>query len=135
MPLMIWGPMFEVGVDQIDTQHHRLFNLANELADAVRENKGMLPLGNILNELTTYTQTHFALEEKLMSLHGYPATVEHKICHQELVKKVDDFKRAFLAGDPTIVDSAVRFFTEWLSKHIMEVDKAFARDLIKKGLT
>jgi hemerythrin len=48
MPLLIWGPIFEVGVQQIDTQHRKLF----DLADAIRAGKGMLPLGTILNELT-----------------------------------------------------------------------------------
>ncbi len=135
MSLMIWGPMFEVGVGQIDSQHRKLFDLANELADAVRAGKGMVPLGRILNELVTYTQTHFAAEEQLMSQHGYPATAEHKACHQELIRKVGDFKRAFLEGDSSIVDKTLQFFTEWLSRHIMEIDKAFARDLIQKGVT
>lgn len=134
MSLMIWGPMFEVGVQQIDTQHRKLFDLANELADAVREGKGALPLGKILNELTTYTQIHFAAEEQLMSQHGYPATAEHKACHQELTKRVAEFKRALQAGDVAIVDDALQFFTAWLSKHIMEIDKAFAKALKQKGI-
>jgi hemerythrin len=134
MSLMIWGPMFEVGVHQIDSQHRKLFDLANELADAVRAGNGMLPLGKILDELVIYTQTHFTTEEQLMSQHGYPATAEHKGCHQELIKKVGEFKYAFHAGDTGIVDSALQFFTEWLTKHIMNTDKAFAKDLIQKGV-
>lgn len=35
MTLMIWGPMFEVGVHQIDAQHRKLFDLANNLSDAI----------------------------------------------------------------------------------------------------
>jgi hemerythrin len=134
MALLIWGPMFEVGVQQIDTQHRKLFDLANELADAVRAGKGLLPLGTILNELTTYTQTHFSSEEQLMVQNGYPATAEHKAYHQELIKQVSDFKRSFLAGDVGIVDKTLQFFTDWLAKHIMETDKALARDLKQKGV-
>jgi len=134
MPLLIWGPMFEVGVQQIDTQHRKLFDLANELADAVRAGNGRIPLGKILNELTTYTQTHFSSEEHLMVQSGYPATAEHKAYHQELITQVSDYKRAFLAGDIGIVDSTLQFFTDWLAKHIMETDKALARDLNQKGI-
>lgn len=134
MSLLIWGPMFEVGVHQIDTQHRKLFDLANELADAVRAGTGSTPLGKILNELTLYTQTHFSSEEQLMTQYGYPATAEHKACHQDLIKQVTEFKRAFSAGDSAIVDNMLQFFTDWLAKHIMETDKALARDLKQKGV-
>jgi len=134
MSLLIWGPMFEVGVQQIDTQHRKLFDLANELADAVRAGRGMEPLGKILNELTSYTQTHFASEEQLMTHYGYAATAEHKAYHQDLIRQITDFKRAFSAGDVGIVDKALQFFTDWLAKHIMETDKALARDLKQKGV-
>lgn len=134
MPFMIWGPMFEVGVQQIDTQHRKLFDLANELAEAVRDGRGIEPLDKILTGLTSYTQTHFASEEQLMTHYGYPATAEHKAYHQELIKQVTEFKRAFNAGDVGIVDSILQFFTDWLAKHIMETDKALARDLKQKGV-
>ena len=35
MTLMIWVPMFEVGVHQIDDQHRKLFDLANDLSDVI----------------------------------------------------------------------------------------------------
>lgn len=134
MPLLIWGAMFEVGVKDIDAQHRRLFDMANQLADAVRVGKGHEIIGEVLTDLVRYTQTHFSFEEQLMSQHGYPAAAEHRQKHQDLVQQVGEFKRRFQAGDVHVVDEALQFFTEWLSSHIMNIDKAFARDLKSKGV-
>ncbi|CAH2032298.1 bacteriohemerythrin [Trichlorobacter ammonificans] len=134
MSLLIWGAMFEVGVSDIDAQHRRLFDLANQLADAVRVGKGQDVLAEVLTELVRYTQTHFAFEEQLMSQHHYPAAAEHRQQHQELVQQVTGFKQRFHAGDQLVVEESLQFFTHWLSRHIMHIDKAFARDLKAKGV-
>ncbi len=134
MSLLIWGPMFEVGVHAIDSQHRKLFELANQLAEAVIQGKGAEAMRQILAELVTYTQTHFAAEEQLMANNHYPATAEHKARHQELIQKVSEYRRAFAAGDTDITDKTLQFFTEWLSDHIMHIDKALAHDLKQKGI-
>lgn len=134
MSLLIWGAMFEVGVQEIDAQHRRLFDLANQLADAVRIGKGTDIIGNVLNELVRYTQTHFTFEEQLMSQNHYEAAAQHRQQHQDLIESVAEFKRRFAAKDEAVVDEALQFFTEWLSRHIMDTDKALARALQLKGV-
>jgi len=134
MPLLIWGAMFEVGIRDIDAQHRRLFDLANQLADAIRVGKGREITGEVLTDLLRYTQTHFSFEEQLMRQYGYPAAAEHRQRHQDLVQQVIEFRRRFKAGDVYVVSEALQFFTEWLSSHIMNIDKAFARDLKSKGV-
>lgn len=134
MPLLLWGPMLEVGVKEIDTQHRKLVDLANELADALKAGKGKDVLGKILTELVRYTQTHFGTEERLMDLHKYPATADHKQQHKDLVKTVSDFKAKFDKGDAALTDDLMNFLRDWLTKHIMNTDKALARDLKTKGV-
>ena len=134
MSLLVWGAMFEVGVQSIDHQHRTLFDLANRLAEAIMQGTGAEPLGQIFNELVRYTQHHFVMEEQLMALHGYPAAVQHKTAHQELIQQVSEYRRAFATADLQIADKMLQFFTVWLSHHIMETDKALARDLKHKGV-
>jgi hemerythrin-like metal-binding protein len=134
MSLMIWGPMFEVGVHTIDSQHRKLFDLANQLAEAIIQGKGTDLMEKTLADLVTYIQTHFAAEEQLMANNHYPATAEHKAKHQALIQKVLEHKRSFDGGDPAIADKTLQFFTEWLSDHIMHIDKALAHDLKQKGI-
>ncbi|NJD36762.1 MAG: bacteriohemerythrin [Geobacter sp.] len=129
MTPMIWGPMFEVGVQGIDTEHVRLFNLANELADAIMQHREQTVINHTLQELLRYTQTHFAAEEQLMVQHRYPGAEEHRRRHQLLTQQVNEYRQAQQAGDPEAADKVLRLFTGWLAEHIMQIDKAFARYL------
>jgi hemerythrin len=131
---MIWGAMFEVGVAEIDSQHIQLFNLANELAEAIMQHREEDVLLSIVNGLIRYTQTHFAAEEQLMTLHRYAAADEHRLCHHELAQQVAELKRMTQAGEADAADKALKLFTEWLADHIMHVDKVLASDLKQKGV-
>lgn len=134
MPLLLWGPMLEVGVKEIDTQHKKLVELANELSDAVVAGKGKDVLGKTLSALVSYTVTHFGTEERLMDQHKYPAVADHKQQHKDLVKTVTDFKAKFDKGDANLSTEIMNFLRDWLTKHIMNTDKALARDLKQKGV-
>ena len=134
MPLLLWGPMLEVGVKEIDAQHRKLVDLANELSDAQIAGKAKDALGKTLAELVRYTVSHFATEERLMDQHKYPATAEHKQLHKDLVKTVSDFKAKFDKGDAALSQDVMNFLRDWLTKHIMNTDKTFAKDLIQKGV-
>lgn len=133
MSLLIWGTMFEVGVTEIDGQHRRLFDLANQLSDAVRAGKGNEIMVQIVAELINYTQTHFAYEEQLMSANHYPASQEHRQQHQDLIQKVSEIRQRVNAHDPMVAHEALQLFTKWLSQHIMETDKALAKALNEKN--
>lgn len=135
MPLLIWGAMFEVGVAEIDQQHCRLVEMANELADAVRDGKGIDVLTHVYDGLLQYTQSHFATEERLMARCRYGDTQEHLREHQELTQAVNDFRRRLSGGQPELAEEAMRFFTAWLSRHIMGTDKALARTLRAHGIS
>ncbi len=134
MPLLLWGPMLEVGVKEIDTQHKKLVELANELSDAVMAGKGKDVLGKTLAALVSYTVSHFGTEERLMDQHKYPAMADHKQQHKDLVKTVSDFKAKFDKGDANLSSEIMNFLRDWLTKHIMNTDKALARDLKQKGV-
>lgn len=131
MSLLIWGTMFEVKFAEIDAQHRRLFDLANQLSDAVRAGKGNEIMSKIVSELVNYTQTHFAYEEQLMAANHYPASQEHRQQHQDLIQKVSVIRQRVNANDPQVADEALQLFTKWLSQHIMETDKALAKALTK----
>lgn len=129
MPLLVWGPMFHVGFEEIDRQHARLVELANQLADAVQQGKGMNVLQEVYAGLLLYTQTHFSTEERLMSESGYAGRDRHREKHQVLTSTINDFKGRIASGNPALVEEAMRFFTDWLKEHIMSTDKALAAHL------
>ena len=134
MSLLAWSSMFSVGVKDIDDQHKRLVDMANALNDAMKAGHGKDAVGKILNDLVSYTQNHFAFEERLMDKHKYPMSPQHKQEHKDLVKTVGEFKAKFEKGDAALTSEVMTFLRDWLSKHIMNSDKMFGKDLNSKGV-
>lgn len=134
MPLMTWGPSLAVGVKEIDDQHQVLVKLANELNDAMRDGKGKEALGKILTELVSYTRKHFATEERLMDQYKYAQSAVHKQQHKELVQTVSGLVAKFEKGDAALTTEVMNFLREWLMKHILNTDKALAKELTAKGV-
>jgi len=132
MPLLIWGPMYQVGVQQIDSQHYRLVELANEMSEAVQTGKGTDGLTRVYNGLNQYVMTHFSTEEQLMTHCHYPVSDEHRQQHRDLAQAVSAFKQRIAAGEPDLAYEALQFFTDWLSRHIMVSDKALAHFIQEK---
>lgn len=134
MSLLAWSNMFSVGVKDIDDQHKKLVDMANRLNDAMKAGQGRAEVGGILGELVEYTVNHFAFEERLMDKHAYPMSSQHKKEHQDLVRTVGEFKRKFELGDAALTAEIMGFLRDWLSRHIMNSDKMFGKDLNGKGI-
>ena len=126
MSLFQWGEEFSVGYADIDSQHKRLFQLADQLHAAMTAGKGKQVLGNTLNNLISYTKRHFSDEEMLMERHRYPGISQHKAEHHALTEKVVQFQKAFAEGRATVTMELLQFLRNWLVQHIGVVDKKVA---------
>ena len=129
MAMMEWNDTLKVGHSAIDRDHQRLVGLINKLGDAMSAGQGRDVCGNVLNELISYTQTHFATEERLMVLHHYADESRHRTEHAKLIQDVQDFRAKFEAGTATLSVSLLHFLMEWLTHHILESDKALAQGI------
>jgi hemerythrin-like metal-binding protein len=129
MAMMEWNDALKVGHSVIDRDHEKLVRLINELGDAMSAGRGRDVCGSVLNELISYTQTHFANEERLMSVHQYADASRHRAEHAKLIRDVLDFKEKFEAGTATLSVSLLHFLMEWLTHHILESDKALAQGI------
>jgi hemerythrin len=132
---MAWSPALSVKIQQFDDQHIKLVNMVNELHDAMKEGKGSVVLGRILNGLISYTSSHFTDEEQLMALHAYPETAAHKVEHEKLVRQVMELQSNFKAGKAILTLDVLMFLKEWLMKHIQGDDKRYGVYLNTKGVT
>ena len=122
MSLFQWDESCSVGYQNIDAQHKRWFQIAQELHSAVVTGKGNETLGKALSSFIAYTNTHFAAEERLMLTHGYPDYTQHKLQHEELTAKLVQFQQEFQAGRTTVSMELLRFLRVWLGDHISVVD-------------
>jgi hemerythrin len=114
---------FEIGIAEIDAQHRELFSLLAEMErhsgsgytyDAVRD---------VLGRLTNYANVHFAIEESLMRMLGYPDILAHAAEHQRFRKQLADFQQRLLDAD--IAAQLHQFMAAWLKNHIDVTDRRY----------
>ena len=135
MPLMQWTEKLSVGVNELDAEHQRLVAMLNDLYDAAQAGKGKDALGPILDGLITYTQNHFAHEERFMTQHKYPGFAQHKGEHEALAKQVLDVQAKYKAGAGAALSMEVlNFLKNWLTKHIQGTDKQYGPFFNERGI-
>ncbi|MGB5685114.1 MAG: bacteriohemerythrin [Candidatus Electrothrix sp.] len=134
MSLIKWNDSFSVNVVKIDQEHQKLFEMVNELTDAMKAGHGKDVLGDILNGLISYTASHFQLEENYFQQVKYPDAAAHKREHVAFVQKVTDFKREFDSGRATVSVNVLQFLGKWLQTHIKGTDQKYSSFLNEKGI-
>ena len=134
MSLITWNERFSIGITKIDAQHRSLADMVNKLHDAMTKGLGSQVIGQILNSLISYTQTHFSTEEELFARHDYPAAEDHKKEHKELVLKALEWKRQFDSGNRMLSVQISTVLRNWLVNHIEHSDKLYGRYLMLKGV-
>jgi len=126
MSLFQWKNDYLVGQPEIDSQHKRLFELADQLHAAMTTGKGKDALGKTLADLIDYTKRHFAAEEALMQRSNYPEYRHHKELHDKLTAQVVQFQTEFVAGQTPVTIQLLQFLKDWLQHHIGETDRKIA---------
>jgi hemerythrin len=134
MALINWSENFSVNIKEIDEQHKKLIFMLNDLHDAMKSGKGNDVMEKIFDGLLQYVGTHFATEEKYMSLHNYPGYIAHKTEHTKLTQKVLDLNKKFQQGAPVLTVELLGFLKDWLQNHIMGTDKKYGPFLNEKGI-
>ena len=126
MSLFQWKDEYLVGQVEIDGQHKRLFQLADQMHAAMTAGKGKDILSKTLSDLVDYTKRHFADEERLMQKCNYPDYPHHKEIHDKLTAKVVAFQKEFSAGHTAMSIQLMQFLKDWLQHHIGETDRKVA---------
>lgn len=129
-----WSDILSVGIEEIDSQHKVLIALVNEMHEAVHTRRGSDVVRGVLSKLVGYTRIHFAVEESLMRILGYPGYDEHKEQHEELIGNLYDLQQKVETGEMAIGFELMHFLKIWLTKHIMESDQQYAEFFINAGV-
>lgn len=134
MALIEWQSSYSVDVKEIDDQHKRLVEMINNLHQAMADRKAKEVLGDIIQGLVDYTQTHFSTEEKYFKQFGYEDTEEHIKQHENFVKKVSDFKEGFDSGRLMLSIDVINFLKDWLINHINGTDQKYTDFMHNNGI-
>jgi hemerythrin len=127
VPLIEWSERFVTGHPYIDRQHRALIRQINELHDAVKEGRGTVQIGSVLGFLKSYTIQHFRDEELLMQRIGFPGYEDHKAAHESLLRRAAAWSAGSDPESDRLTSDVARTLSEWLGRHILEEDMAWAR--------
>ena len=129
-----WEVGYELGIEDIDLQHHFFFNLINRLAKELLQANDAEYRGALINELNAYAKFHFISEENMMRKSGYPHLSYHRNLHVELIEQLSTRgSMLLLSASPEAIGSIIAFLGEWFLQHTREVDRKFARYLREAG--
>lgn len=130
-----WRPEYSVNIKTIDNQHQELVNILNRLFVAVSKREGDKAIAGILDALTSYTQTHFALEERLMRQAKYKDLEPHIAEHKKLLEQLDQLAKKHMVEEKTIYFEMLTFLKTWLKEHIQGVDTKYSAALQEVGFS
>jgi len=134
MPLFTWNDSYSVKVALCDQQHKKLFEIINELSDAMRTGEGKQAVVKTIGELLQYTQTHFQQEEALLKKAGFPQLAAHQEQHRKFVTDVETLDKQTREGRAANSIQVLNLLRDWLINHILKTDKAYSDFLNAAGV-
>jgi hemerythrin len=125
MTLMPWSEQLVLGIADIDEQHRCLTDCINELHMELsltvpnRHN-----VADILESLVDYAMNHFIAEEKLFHRHRKAESAAHIAEHNGFNSRIMALLDKCQNGEAGAGKEAMTLLKDWLTHHIMVVDKA-----------
>lgn len=121
-----WNDKYKLGVEKIDKQHKKLFDLAEEIYNLLKSDLFVdkyNKIVNLINELRDYTVFHFNEEEKYMESINYKKLFTHKIEHLKFIDTITkiDLDKIDENQDAYILE-LLDFVTNWIDNHILHTD-------------
>ena len=120
-----WGPQYQIGINVIDAQHHRIVDYINMLADMDENVSQSKEMKNLLELLVDYTYSHFAFEEALMEEAGYEFLADHQQTHKVFKERVEYLHQIFETGED-VGREIGEMLQNWLIHHIQDDDQSYA---------
>jgi hemerythrin len=122
-------------VEEIDKQHKMFLSILNSLYVVLKKDESEKEISNILKQLISYTNFHFATEERYFDKFNYSLAEEHKKQHNDLKLKVEEFKKRFDLEGAEILFDLIDFLEDWHVEHLSMHDKKYVECFNKNGLT
>lgn len=125
-----WSDKYSLGVDAIDDQHKELFRLVADLERLINAQAGVSEIQHALNQLLRWAEIHFAAEETLLRVSGYPSIEPHIGEHQTFLDSLRKNIRAMSSRPLAYTETKVfGLLATWLQTHILEIDRHYVPHL------
>lgn len=134
--IIVWNEKWSIGIEEIDSQHKKLFDLLNSYHKSLVTSKEGTTVNDAvkstIDNLIDYTIYHFREEEKLMnSIQGVDFS-SHIGQHKDFCSKITTLNTKVLSGK-NVSFELFDFVKTWLINHILVSDKSIGNALTKKG--
>ena len=122
---------FKTGIDFIDEQHAKLFDIANQ-AYLLLKNDFTIDkydkVIDLIDELKDYTSFHFKSEEDYMDSINYKRRFTQKIEHDAFIKKLDEVDYRSIDTNPDeYIFKMLEFLNQWLTGHFLHNAKLIGK--------
>ncbi|CAO3440488.1 bacteriohemerythrin [Azospirillum endophyticum] len=126
MSYVVWNESMSVGVPVLDDEHRRLLALFNGLLESGITPANREELSSLLTSLRDYVTVHFAREEAMLELCGYPELDGHLAAHRYFADEVEKLACDFEGDNPTMLRmDLILLLKDWFVEHIQETDSLY----------
>ena len=122
-----WKEEYVIGVEQIDEQHKKLIEIADNVYELLKNEfitDKYDKIVEVIEELKNYTIFHFKSEEEYMLSIGHKKFFSHKVEHDEFIEKINslDLSKVDESQQKYLIE-ILDFIIKWIDEHIMKKDK------------
>lgn len=123
-----WQDRFNIGVEQVDQAHRRLFSIVQKIMDLyIERHEDRFACVEGIKYFKAYALKHFAEEEAYMRQIGYAGYLAHKQIHDRMRRETLPALEHLLYESDFSAEAVRRFIgvcTGWLTGHIIIEDRA-----------
>lgn len=121
---LIWRSSYECGDPLIDQQHQELFELGNELVNALLNGDPKIEVELRIDAFVEHIVDHFKTEEALMVKAGDPVEAAHLHVHHQLLARAKELNRRFhkASGDRVVRDLVSFISYDVVAQHLIQED-------------
>lgn len=129
-----WDDKYDVGVRRFNDQHMQLLKILNDVYIAMNNKQDKYAVAQILNSLLAYSKQHLVEEEACLKNNKYPDFANHQKLHEAFIEKLSQFCADFKSDKFSLHFEIAIFLKNWITNHIMVVDKEYTEFLNSKGI-
>lgn len=117
----LFGDRLLVGHAAMDREHRAFADDLRALQQA-----GDAAFGAALQQLAVHLRLHFALEERLIEEHRFPAGACHAEEHRKVLASLDEVQALVAQGDIAVGRELAAALADWFPGHAENMDGALA---------
>ena len=124
MTQVIWNNDYCIGIETIDMQHKKLFDIMHQLDVASQQEADIKDITKLFDELDNYTKYHFEEEEAYFLTLPADEIKRHKKEHDFFISELaSTVEQSIRIGALSL--GLLYFLNDWLINHILIEDQKY----------